>query len=104
LAALPESVRARAVALIIGGLTYQQVADELGYASRGASPGSSTRRWLTTTSEAVEALQEVEVACLDALQASLWDLAMHGDIAAAQAVLRFVQRWTGGPSVVAASR
>lgn len=40
--------------------------------------------------EAVESLQRLESARLDALQVAIWDKAMSGDAAAAQAVVRII--------------
>ena len=40
--------------------------------------------------EAVESLQQLETARLDALQVAIWDNAMNGDAAAAQAVVRII--------------
>jgi hypothetical protein len=48
-------------------MTYQQVADELGYANRGTVYRIVHQALASDTADAVETLQELEVARLDAL-------------------------------------
>ena len=69
--ALAAARRARAIELIAEGRTYQQVADELGYANKGTVYRLVHQALARETSEAVQELQQVEVARLDALQASM---------------------------------
>jgi transposase-like protein len=88
--ALAAARRARAVELVTQGMTYQQVADELGYANRGTVYRIVHQTLARDTTEAVGTLQELEVARLDALQAALWDQAMDGDVAAARTAMRIV--------------
>ena len=71
-------------------MTYQQAADELGYVNRGTVYRIVHQALARDTTEAVGTLQELEVARLDALQAALWDQAMDGDVAAAQAAMRII--------------
>ena len=88
--ALAAARRARAIELVTQGMTYQQVADELGYASRGTVYRMVHQALAQETTEAVDRLRELEVARLDALQAALWDQAMAGDVDAGQAAMRLV--------------
>ncbi|EWS99605.1 hypothetical protein N865_01210 [Intrasporangium oryzae NRRL B-24470] len=88
--ALAAARRARALQLASQGLTYQQVADELGYASRGTVHHIVHQALARETNEAVEEMRELEVARLDGLQSALWDRAMAGDLDAARTVLRIV--------------
>ena len=73
-----------------GGRTYQQIADELGYANRGTVHRIVREVLEAQQAENVELLREVEVRRLDALQVALWDAAMAGDIDAVNACLRII--------------
>jgi hypothetical protein len=76
--------------MLTHGATYQQAADELGYANRG-TVHRIVRQSLAAHEEAsVETLRDVEVRRLDALQIGLWDAAMSGDVEAAHACLRII--------------
>lgn len=83
--------RARAVELAIDGRTYQQIADELGYANRGTVYRIVARALADREAEAVDTLRDLEVARLNALQNGLWDRAMAGDIAAGSSILKIIQ-------------
>ena len=88
--ALATARRVRAVELATEGHTYQQIADELGYANRGTVYRIVHQALARDRVEAVETLQQLESARLDALQVAVWDKAMNGDSAAAQAVVRII--------------
>ena len=88
--ALATARRVRAVELATEGHTYQQIADELGYANRGTVYRIVHQALARDRVEAVENLQQLESARLDALQVAVWDKAMNGDAAAAQAVVRII--------------
>ena len=89
--ALAARRRTRAVELATQGLTYQQIADELGYAHRATVHRIVQQALESRLTEGVEQLREVEVARLDALQAGLWEAAMAGDAAAVNAIVKIVQ-------------
>jgi len=88
--ALAAQRRTRALKLIAQGQTYQQVADYLGYANRGTVHRLVSQALASQQVEAVGSLRELEGARLDALQVSLWETAMQGDLAAIRAVLRII--------------
>src|SRR5665811_1261661 len=88
--ALAAARRVRAVELKTAGYTYAQVADELGYTSRGTAYNVVAKALREQTTEAVTDLRELENARLDALQMALWDAAMTGDISAVVAVVKIV--------------
>ncbi len=88
---LAEWRKARAVELATQGYTYQQIADELGYANRGTVHRIVQQTLQAVQTENVQALRAVEVDRLDALQQALWDRAMGGNLRAAQAVARIIQ-------------
>jgi hypothetical protein len=87
--------RARAVELMASGCTYQQVADKLGYTSRGTAHNIVAKALKDQTAEAVGSLRDLETARLDALQLALWDAAMTGDVKAATAIVLIVRAWPG---------
>ncbi len=60
-----------------GGCTYQQIADELGYANRGTVHRLIREALEAQQVESVDLLRTVEVQRLDALQASLWSAALR---------------------------
>jgi len=71
--------------LVSEGRTYQQVADELGYANKGTVHRLVQEELGAQLVESVDELRQTE-ARLDALQAVLWDRAMSGDLQAAKMV------------------
>src|SRR4051794_5281134 len=83
--------RTRAVELATRGHTYQQIADELGYANRGTVHRIVQQALESRLTEGVEQLREVELARLDALQAGLWEAAMGGDASAVNACVNIVR-------------
>ncbi|MGO4598504.1 hypothetical protein [Terrabacter sp. 2RAF25] len=84
--ALASARQARAVQLATEGRTYQEIADELGYANRGTVHHIVHDALTRDRKEAVEDHQQLELARLDALQAALWSKAMAGDVEAAREV------------------
>src|SRR5450759_2427297 len=80
--------RVRAVELLASGCTYQQVADELGYTSRGTAHSVVGKALREQTAEAVADLRDLENARLDSLQVALWDAAMTGDVTVSYTHLR----------------
>ena len=89
--ALAAARRVRAVELKAAGLTYEQIANELGYTSKGTAYNIVTKALREQTAEAVADLRDLENARLDALLHALWDAAMTGDVKAVAAVLQIVQ-------------
>lgn len=84
--ALSAARQARAVQLATEGHTYQQIADELGYANRGTVHHIVHDALARDRKDAVEHHHQLELARLDAVQAALWDRAMAGDVEAAREV------------------
>ena len=72
------------------GFTYEQVANQLGYTSRGTAFNVVAKALREQTAEAVTNLRDLENARLDALQAALWDAAMTGDVKAAAAIVQII--------------
>ncbi len=88
--ALAAYRRSRAVELAVAGRSYQQIADELGYANRGTVHRIVHRALQRHEMDSVDALRTVEVERLDALQDGIWDRAMAGEVAAALACLKLI--------------
>jgi hypothetical protein len=89
--ALASARRVRAVELKAAGFTYAQVANQLGYTSRGTAFNVVAKALREQTAEAVSDLRDLENARLDALQAALWDAAMTGDVRAVTTIVQIVQ-------------
>jgi len=80
--ALASARKCRAIQLKLQGLTYQQIADELGYTSRGTVYKIIKAAQATQLTDAVEEHLDIEVSRLNALQAAVWPAAMSGDLRA----------------------
>jgi hypothetical protein len=88
--ALAASRRVKAVELRTRGLTYDQIAVQLGYANRGTVFRVVSDALKAETVEAVKDLRSLEVARLDALQDAVWDKAMAGDVPSVMAARRVI--------------
>ena len=102
--ALAAARRAKAVELRTTGLTYDQIAAELGYANRGTVYRVVSEALRTQTLEAVGELRSLEVERLDHVQLALWQKAMDGDVPSAIALVRVIMSrcrllGLGGPSL-----
>jgi len=84
--------RGRAVELVAGGMSYDEVARAVGYSHRGSAHRAVYKALAERELEAVEGLRALELARLEALQAAIWDDAMRGDIRAGRAVLRIIDQ------------
>ncbi|MGW6376264.1 hypothetical protein ACWFRB_09395 [Rhodococcus sp. NPDC055112] len=85
----------RALQLLIGGATNQQIADQIGYASRGAAHNAVTKA-LAEHAERRAALADqaltITLARLDALWRPQYVKAVRGDASAADTCLRIIDR------------
>ena len=88
--ALAAARRARVVELRTTGLTYDQIATELGYANRGTVYHVVSEALMAQTAEAVAELRSLEIERLDNLQLAVWQKAMDGDVPSAIAVVRCI--------------
>ncbi len=80
--ALASARKCRAIQLKLQGLTYQQIADELGYNSRGTEYKIIKTAQASQLTGAVEEHLDIEVSRLNALQAAVWPAAIAGDLRA----------------------
>lgn len=88
-----RELRARqALELHLGGATYQQIADALGFASKSSAHGAVREALAARPSVDESDPVAVEVARLDAMLAGLWPKARKGDVAAIDRVLKISER------------
>jgi len=88
--ALASACKCRAIQLKLQGLTYQQIADELGYNSRGTVYKIIKTAQAARLTGAVEEHLDIEVSRLNALQAAVWPAAMSGDLRALVVAARII--------------
>jgi len=82
--------RLRCVELASQGLNYAEIAEAVGYANKSSARKAVVGALSEHTVEAVEHLRSVESERLNALQASIWDAALAGDIRAVEGALRII--------------
>lgn len=89
--------RTEAIRLRNAGILWEDIAERLGYASRGAACTDVNRALkanLAAVAEEVDIMRHRESERYDMLQAALWDKAMAGDVKAVEAVLKVSDRRT----------
>lgn len=88
--ALAKARQARAIQLVVSGRSYQQVADEMGYANRGTVYRLVNRPLAAATKESAEDARAQAFMRLETLLRAVWDRAMTGDIPAGRASLGLI--------------
>ena len=88
---LARARRQRAIELRMTGMTYQAIADEMGYKNPGSVYTIIKQAQTQHLGSVTEDYRTTELARLDALQAALWPAAMRGRVSAVGAVLRIIQ-------------
>ncbi len=89
--ALASYRRCRALELRAQGLSYEQIAQEVGYANRGTAYTVINHALQAREAESVAELRAMEVARLDALQLALWGEAMAGDLRSVSVITRIIE-------------
>lgn len=84
--------RTKVVEAVAAGATYDEAAEQAGYASRSGAYKALWRALGDRETQAVDEHRAIELARLDALQAALWERAMTGDVKAAGMVLRIIEQ------------
>ena len=84
--------RAKVVEAVADGATYEQAAEQAGYATRSGAYKAFWKALDGREAEAVEDHRALELARLDALQVVLWERALGGDVKAVNAVLRIIEQ------------
>ena len=82
--------RVRCVELAAQGLSYDAIAEAVGYSGRGSAYKAVSAALRAQQAEAVDELRVLELERLDAMQRSCWDAAVAGDIASIDRVLRVI--------------
>ena len=85
-----HSKRVRCVELAAQGLSYDEIAQVVGYSGRGSAYKAVSAALRARQAEAVDELRVIELERLDALQRSCWDAALEGDIASVDRVLKVI--------------
>ena len=83
--------RKEALELRALGYSYQQVADEVGYASKGAAHKAVAQELRNIPREAAEQARELELGRLDEMQAAAMNGAMAGDLFAIDRVIKVIE-------------
>ena len=83
--------RAEALELRALGYSYQAIADEVGYASKGAAHNAVAKGLADIPREAAEQARELELGRLDDLQMAAMNGAMAGDLFAIDRVVKIVE-------------
>lgn len=87
--------RKQATALRLAGVSWQQIADQLGYADRQSACTDVRRARERSQAEldiSLTELRDQELDRLDRMQVALWPQAMAGDQRAAETVLKIMRR------------
>jgi hypothetical protein len=84
--------RVRAIELAIQGLSYDDIAREVGFSHRGSAHRAVHKALAEQEAQGVEELRRIELDRLDRLQASVWDRALAGDLIAVTTVLRVIDQ------------
>ncbi len=82
----------QALELRRAGVTYDLIAERVGYSERGAARKAVVRALRRTLEGPAEDVRELEADRLDRLQSGLWAQAMKGNLGAVDRVLRLMER------------
>jgi hypothetical protein len=82
--------RTSAVELVSAGHSYDEVAEVLGYANRSGAWKAVQAPLRAREGEIVDEYRQLNLKRLDALLATVWDDAMHGDLKALAEARRIV--------------
>lgn len=83
--------RARALALRMEGYSYDDIASEVGYASKGSAHKAVAQGLKDIPREAAEQAREAEMGRLDMMQKAVMQQALAGDPMAVDRVLKVVE-------------
>src|SRR5215207_1245228 len=85
-----KAKRRKAVELRLAGVTYEQIAEQLGYASASGAFYAAKEGMEAAFQEPVGEVRQLELDRLDALLLGLWPKARRGDVAAVDRVLKLM--------------
>jgi len=75
-----------------GGLTWDLIAERVGYGSASAAHAAYQRAAKRAVYEDVDAIRQVEGERLDLMQSAVWGKALQGDLPAIQTLIRIMER------------
>lgn len=84
--------RTRAVELAAQGKSFTEIAQAVGYSHRGSAHRAVYKALEQRQIDAVDELRTLELARLDRLHRAAWELAVTGDLAAIETVLRIMDQ------------
>jgi hypothetical protein len=82
----------RALELRRAGASYEQIADQIGYANRGGAHKAVTSALKTAVQEQADELRTLECERLDRLLLAVWKAAIDGDLKAIDRALRIQEQ------------
>lgn len=82
----------QALELRRAGLTFDAIADQLGYNDRGAAHKAFKRALARTLQQPAAEVRDLEIDRLDKLQVQVWAKAIRGELGAIDRVLRISER------------
>lgn len=91
--------RHRALQLRKAGVTYDQIAQQVGYANRGTAHKAVAQALRDSQQETTPESHRLDSQRLDQVLMALWAKAMSGDVKAVDRVLRVIELRTGAPPV-----
>ena len=74
------------------GLTWQRIAEQVGYADHTGAYAAYKRAMKRTLQEPADELRQAEIDRLDRLQLAIWPRAMNGDNSSVVTILRIMER------------
>ena len=83
---------ARALSLRLAGLSYPQIAEQMGYRDKSGAHRAVMRLLERRESEGAEEIRAIEDARLDRLQTAVWPAASRGDLDAVRTSLSIIDR------------
>ena len=90
--ARPSARRRRALALRLQGLTFAEIADQVGYASPSGAYAAVKRALDAETFDEVAEFRKLHIARLEVLIAGIWNMAREGKLGAVDRVLDLLKQ------------
>ena len=88
----PKERQAKALELRKAGMTYQQIADALGYGSHSAAQKAIQSGLKAIIREPAEDLRTLELERLDKMLASHWPAVLKGHVRSTEVAIRIMER------------
>ena len=83
---------AEVVKLRRGGLTWDMIAERVGYNSPASAHAAYQRASVRIVQDDIEAIRKIETERLDMAQSAIWNKVLQGEISAVQALIRIQER------------